>query len=190
MNDDKSNDRSSTSYDFSQGIRGKYVARLGGPGASWVREMALRDAQRWVAEGLLRFQQLEGFFVAYFVLVHDRALREAGQAASEAIGNPRSSAFAALLRDLQDYSEAPHLATQLSDVIAQRNWFVHRSFHAWRYSNDPAAFADRVSKVATALAETDHEFYHYLMTRCEATGFTVREAEAKADQVIQEWAAA
>ena len=96
-----------SAYDFSKGVRGKYVERLGGPNANWVRERAARDAQRWIAESLRRFQSLEGTFVACFALLRDRDIEEAGRAAWEVIENPHSAAHASLLNDLRSERGRP-----------------------------------------------------------------------------------
>jgi len=178
-------------YDFSKGVRGKYVERLGGPHGDWVREMAARDAQRWIAESLRRFQSLEGTFVAYFVLLRDQSIAEAGHAAWEAIENPQSAAHVSLLNDLRsERGRSTELATELSKLLIERNWLVHRSLHSARLEIEPGEFVDRVTESATAASEIESEFRSFLLRRCESLGIALQEAEDRAAQVIHQWAAA
>ena len=184
-------DETPSSYDFSKGVRGKYVERLGGPSATWVREMAARDAQRWIAESLRRFQLLEAAFVAYFALLQNQDVVEAGSAASEAIENPNSLASASLLKDLSGEPEAtPELAVQLVKLLSERNWLIHRSFHSTRFEADPRQFMERVTEGAEAAAEVESEFRRFLLRRCESLGIPPHEAQDRAEAVIQQWAAA
>lgn len=192
MNRDRdTQDETPSSYDFSKGVRGKYAERLGGPNATWVREMASRDAQRWIAESLRRFQLLEAAFVAYFALLHNQDTDEAGSAASEAIENPRSLAYASLLQDLSGESgAAPELVVQLIKLLNERNWLVHRSFHSTRFEGGPGQFVERVTESAEAAAAVESEFRRFLLKRCESLGIPLHEAQDRAQAVIEKWAAA
>jgi hypothetical protein len=153
--------------------------------------MAVRDAQRWLAESLMHFQRLEAYFVVYFALLHNQDTQQAGIAAWEAIENPRSSAFASLLDDLGSEPETSSgLTARLSPLLKERNWLVHRSLQSSWQEDDPGEFVGRVTKAAAAAEEADSAFYEFLLRRCESFGIPAREAEDKAAEVIQEWAAA
>lgn len=176
-------------YDFSKGVRGKYVGRLGGTDAPWIAEMAARDTERWIAESLLRFQRIEGHLVAYFALLHKKDAQEAGIAASQALENPGSPSFLAFLRDLQnDPAVTDDWVQRLSQLFIERNWLVHRAFYSSQ--SDPHHFVSRVSQAATQALTAEPEIYRFLLARCGSIGIPRHEAENRAAKIVEEWAAA
>jgi hypothetical protein len=185
-------DRDPADLDFSKGIRGKYVDRLGGPDAAWVLEMTAKDTHLWVAESLRHFQSLEAWLVAYFALGFDLPPQEAGRAMLDALENPRSPHYETLLRDLEAVADSnlnPGVRDQLRQVFAERNWLVHRSF-LYERKHNAVELTNRMTRAAEAASQARDTLRTLVLLKCKSAGIPHQDALQRAGAVIREWAAA
>ena len=189
----RDSERQPPRYDFSGGVRGKYAKRLGGPNAPWVAELARKDAQRWIAETLLRFQRVESRLVAYFGVVHAKPAKEAGHAAYDALENPNSSFLRTLWSDVSaDHELSEDLRRDLMALLSDRNWLIHKSFFALDQSGAQST-RDPLGRVEAAVAtaeRAERSLQKLFLKKCQTLGFSETKAEEKAQEMIQQWAAA
>ncbi len=182
--------------DFTGTVRGKYASRYR-EGVS-IREIspldpiAFYETQSRLGHALWQAQTLEAAFVAYFSLVQEMAVQEAGAHAHEllehqAIGKQQTHHLRQFL-DLKDVSE------RFYRLLPERNWIVHRcTFELSNLAESP----DRRHDITVRLegfADEAQYLSQYLISLVEVKlsrrGMSPAEIEQRTKQVIKAWAAA
>lgn len=162
-------------YDFSEGVRGKYVSRLAENRAELLEQAGIMDRQAWVARALMAVQDFESRLVAYWSLVHGQDAEAAGRMASSLLEGHGARWIESLRNDVGDDFDA-----QLRPLLADRNWLVHRSFRGFS--------ASRLQSIAERSAWLSDRLWSALLERCRSQGIDADDAEARAEEVVERWA--
>jgi hypothetical protein len=180
--------------DFARGIRGKYASRYR-EGVS-IREtppmdpIALYETQSRLGHALWQAQALEAAFVAYFSLVQEMAVKEAGARVHELLEHsvpqpPPNDLWQSLL-DLGDLSE------RIYRLVPERNWVVHRcSFELSSVVDSPDRGGDitfRLQGFADEARYLSEHLIRVLELKLSHKGMTPPEIQTRTQQVIQAWA--
>lgn len=163
-------------YDFSEGVRGKYVSRLAENRAELLEQAAVMDRQAWVARALMAVQDFESRLVAYWSLVHGHDPEAAGRATYSLLEGRGAQWMEALRNDLDADFDA-----QLRPLLKDRNWLVHHSFRGFS--------APRVQSIAERSAWLSDRLWSALLERCRRQGIDADDAEARAEDVVERWSA-
>lgn len=176
--------------DFSGGVRGKYASRFGEMGEDLMRSAAALDRQAWVAGSLQAFQAFESRLVAYLALVFGKEADSAGKAVSAMLEALEERPLDVLWKDLRDHTSASEpFYEELLELLADRNWLVHRSFHDLGARGETSRGIDRLGSIAERSAQLSKELSSYLLERCVAKGMEPSEVEKRAEEVVGRWAA-
>lgn len=175
-------------HDFSGGVRGKYAARFRETRRDVLKAAAALDRHAWLAHSLLAFQAFEARLVAYRALVFGEDTNVAGRTVSTLLEGIEGKASESLWNDLHEHTSADEVfREQLLELIADRNWLVHRSFHD--LGRDVGASVGRLESIAERSADLTERLSSYLLERCTAKGMEGTEIEARAQEVVGRWAA-
>jgi len=182
--------------DFSRGLRGKYANRYR-EGVS-IREtppmdpIALYETQSRLGHALWQAQALEATFVAYFSLVQEMAVKDAGARVHELLEhhipqNQTGDLWRSLL-DLGDLSDRIHR------LVPERHWVVHRcSVELSSLVNSPdqrGDFTFRLQGFADEARYLSDHLIRVLELKLSHKGMTPPEIQTRTQQVIQGWAEA
>lgn len=168
-------------YDFSGGVRGKYAGRFNENRDEFLSAAAALDRQAWLAHSLLAIQQLEANLVAYWSLALDERPVAAGKTVSALLELLNPKALRKLERDLNKYtSVSSAFHENFHQLIEDRNWLVHHSFH----SPSPS----RLESISDRSRELSDEIYKLLLERCTSKGMDPTEVTARTREVVEEWA--
>jgi hypothetical protein len=141
----------------------------------------------------MRLQKLEATLVAYFSVVQQKPLLEAGQAASDVLEDPKSPLSDVLWADVRSHPDvAGGLRATFLTLLTERTWFIHKSSFALS-QHPPAGQSDPLLRIerAVSIAETaEQSLEDFFFKRCQHLGFSRHDAETKAQRVIEQWAAA
>lgn len=176
------NDEMRAEYDFSaapvEGRRG--FARS----AAWHEQAVHEDEARWLAEAMLRVQQLEQEIVTYFAVARDEEVAAAGDRAIKLL-EARGRGLSGLARDLGRSASVPgDLVDRLRRLAGERNWLVHRSFLVAEGGGPRTARIRQLAEDAAGLAT---ELSILLRRRFVDAEMTAAEFERVAEQVRLAW---
>lgn len=170
----------SPEYDFSGGVRGKYTGRFNKNREEFLSAAAAMDRQAWVAHSLLAVQQFEANLVAYWSLVLNEKPAAAGRAVSALLELLDPKALKKLERDLDKHTSVTKAFHEdLRQLINDRNWLVHHSFH----SPSPS----RLESISNRSRELSDQIFSLLLERCTSKGMDATEITARTHEVVEEW---
>lgn len=176
-------------HDFSGGVRGKYAPRFRETGEDLVRSAAALDRQAWLAHSLLAFQEFESRLVVYLALVFEKDPEAAGKAVSGMLEAPEEKPWKAFWKDLRRHTAANEsFYKELLELLADRNWLVHRSFHDLERAEDMSESMKRFESIAERSVMLTKQLSSHLLERCAAKGMESSEVEARTEEVVGRWA--
>lgn len=182
MNEGTESEEMRPEYDFSRGVKGRYSTLFGSERERLVSSAAALDRQTWLAHSLLSFQDFEAHLVAYWSLALRYDPSSAGNAVSMLLERLDKKALRDLRRDLDKHTSVDeHFYDELRELINDRNWLVHKSFHSFS-SSRLESITDRSTRLGGRL-------YSLLLERCLNAGMEEREVRERAAEVVEEWAA-
>lgn len=168
-------------YDFSGGVRGKYADRFKGTREEFLAAAAAMDRQAWLAHSLVAVQQLEANLVAYWSVALGERPESAGKTVSALLELLNPKALKKLQRDLDKHTSVTQTFHQdLRQLINDRNWLVHHSFH----SPSPS----RLASIGDRSRELSDQIFRLLLERCTSRGMDPTEVTARSHAVVEEWA--
>jgi hypothetical protein len=195
-NDETDDDRFDHEYDFSRGVRGKFVQRVG-EAPAWVWAVAQQDVQRQLGETLLKLQEFQAWLVAYHALVFGLEPADAGHAAMElmdaSVGDQSASLWVPVFKNIPTSGgTAADLRAALQKLLQERNWVVHHSFQDVQSasSQELATVATRLAKLADRAEFLRMHLYNGLVRHCERAGTSEHQVRQRVEAAIEEWAAA
>lgn len=169
-------------YDFSNAVRGKYADRFGAKKEEILRTAAALDMQTWLAHSLLSFQRFESQLVAYWSLALRRDPKTAGECVNLLVESFDKKALRDLTKDLNKHTSVDEqFYRELRELIHDRNWLVHKSFHSLSSSRFES-IADRSSRLSDLVSTL-------LLERCRSEGMQESEVKERAAEAVAQWAA-
>lgn len=130
----------------------------------------------------MSFQRFEAYLVAYWAL----ALREdpgsAGKVVTSLLHACDEKPFKILRKDLSKFTSVKEsFYHELSQLIEDRNWLVHKSFQSFSQS--------RVQSIADRSNQLTRRLSSLLLERCKKEGMAESEIKARTEEVVEQWAA-
>lgn len=176
-------------YDFSGGVRGKYASRFGDAREDLLRSAAIMDRQVWLAHSLQALQALESSLVAYWALVFETDPRSAGRRVSGLLEALDKKALGTLWKDLRKHTSATDsFHEELVELLGERNWLVHKSFHETDPDRDVSMGLERFESIVRRSEDLDDQLTTYLIQRCSDRGMDPSEVRARSEEVVHRWA--
>lgn len=177
-------------YDFSGGVRGKYAARFRESRQELLSSATALDRQAWMAHSLLAFQAFESWLVAYRTLVFGEDPESAGKTVSALLEALDDEPLDSLWRDLREHtSVSESFREDLLELVADRNWLVHWSFHDLGVSEDGPEIMRRFESIVERSAHLSEQLSSSLLQRCMGKGMERSEVEERTEEIVSRWAA-